>query len=80
MNNKHPKDLPPGHNGTPDSDLPDDLDRGDAFDFWYDDPANDMDDPNDPGYRPPRPPLEPEEEPVEEEEEESDPVDSNPTD
>ena len=60
MNGKHPKDLPPGHNGTPDTDLQnrpkgEDFVRGDDFDWYYDDPANDKDNPNDPGYTPPQP-------------------------
>lgn len=56
MSGRHPKDLPPGHNGTPDTDLDDDEDKGTDFDPWYDDPANGKKNPNKPGYQAPRPP------------------------
>lgn len=59
--------MPPGHNGTPDTDLPDDepgwdgtagdKDKGNDFDAWYDDPANGKKNPNKPGYTVPRPPV-----------------------
>jgi len=60
INGKHPKDLPPGHDGTPDDELEDEHDRDDDFDWWYDDPnenTDGKDNPNSPGYQPPRPPA-----------------------